>query len=510
MTPYYNRKNPLLGVRYRAAFCRGYLNLKLVGTSGRYQEKFANQTRDRQGFRGYGALDVLVNINENWRTGLNVKRASDDTFLKRYQFLGYSQDAFLTTRGYAEGFYSRSYFLGEGLYYQSLRSEDRGAIIPYAAPNLEANVKTKPDSYGGSWFFDSSLLNLNRRRGTDTNRLSALGGYQKSWFSHVGLVTDASVSLRADAYHVRNSSLEAAQLQNLSFSSERRLSKSESRTIPVAGLTTRLPFVKVTAPGRFIIEPKAGVVVTSSGKNSVFIPNEDSSGFELSPTNMFLNSRVPGLDRVDDLSRVNYGVNFAFHSTAYGNSSLFLGQTHSLSKVPVELQTSGLSKKTSDYIISGNFNYLNLINLDSSVLLQREDYTARRNESTLRIGPEIFRWAINYTKFQRLTSPSQRPEEISYSFSSHFTERLTLKLSTTRQLGKFGGPLTKGAGLQYTDSCFTLEGSISKNNFSDRDLKPATIFLVSFSFKNLGNYSLNREKKARQNRSLDPKTPKEL
>lgn len=491
VTPYYNRENSLLGLTYRKAFCRGYLRLHAVGTSGDYKVMHNRTLVPKKGFRGYSEVEALAAFNRHWRAGLHLKHATDDTFLKRYQFLGYSQEAFLTTRGYLEGFYGRNYFLAEGLYYQSLRQTDKSSEVPYIVPNMEASLASKPDEYGGNWILDASLMNLMRDRGARTQRLSSLGGYQKRWFSNMGIVTHAVATARVDAYHILHYPLGPAPAAGRP-DNRQRFSGTRDRFIPTLGITSSMPFLKITKPGRLIIEPKIGLVLTGSGKNSKDIPDEDSNGFELSDSNLFLNSRVPGLDLVDDLSRLNYGIKFAFLSTEYGHSDVFLGQSHSLEKVPDAQRSSGLSKRTSDYVVGAKFNYKNWITLQSKLLLKHTDFSARRNESTAGIGPKIFRWNVTYSKFQKLQDPNQRPEQVTYGFSSKFMQNWTFRASTTQQLGGKRATLTSSGGLVFEDDCLMLDARVTRNHFEDRDLKPSTLFLLTFSFKNLGGYTLSR------------------
>jgi hypothetical protein len=49
--------------------------------------------------------------------------------------------------------------------------------------------------------------------------------------------------------------------------------------------------------------------------------------------------------------------------------------------------------------------------------------------------------------------------------------------------------LEKGIGALYRDDCFGLGFSIKRQYYKDRDLKPATIFLVTLFLKNIGDFS---------------------
>lgn len=493
LIPYYNHKNPLFGLRYRQVLCRGWITMAGTITSGAYQRGTRAAPRDKNGFRGYGAIDAAYHITDQWHVGLKWRRASDETFLKRYQFLGYAHDLYLSSRLHTEGFFARNYFLVEGLSYQSLNAFDRKkSQIPYVAPHAEVQLNM-PTALGGNWIVDASLLNVVRKANTRTQRLSAKMGYERQDILFNLIRVDSYAWLRGDGYHVSNLPTERAErtfnVQGDFLAAE----KAQSRFIPTFTINAGVPFLRSTQNGRIVIEPKIGVTLVPGSHNGRYIPNEDSAGFELSDVNIFLPSRTPGRDIVDDMSRISYGMHFRLFSQTLGNSELFLGQTYHLDSGPQAMQDAGLGKGASDYVGSLSINYGDWLNVSSQILFQKDTLSARRNVTTVRIGPETFNVTGSYTKYQLIQAPRKRPEQIQYGLNTKWQGKWHAGITATRALGRDAHTLSTGITLGYDDDCLNVSTTLQKTFFHHRDTRPALTFMLRFNFKNLGTSQLNHK-----------------
>ncbi len=503
ITPVYTRENPLLMLAYRQNFCNGHWEFETSVTKSHYLRGPKDNETSKNQLRGHLKTKARFGITDNWFTGFNIQRALDDTYLKKYRFLGVGRESFLTSRVYTETFWNRNYALLEGISYQSLRQEDTTSKIPFVAPSAEMHLLSQPTFLDGTFFLDTSFLNLQRRKGQNVKRFSAEGGWKAQWISSLGTVTDFGLQGRWDFYRVTN-----LLLNDGSHYSGQRI-----RFSPTTHAHLKYPFYKVLQGGRFVIEPVAGFVVTANNRNSVRIPNEDSSLFELSDANILSSNRLTGLDVMDEWSRFNYGTKFAYYSKNIGNSELFLGQSHSLSKVPDSFESTGLRSRQSDYIVRANYTYRDWIDMNSRLLLSKRSLQAKRNESSLSVGQPIFKVRVTYTRFPKVTIPGISIEQVSYGASSQFTKHWSIQGDITRELGRKGGNLSHGGALTFEDDCFKFSTSIVKTFYQDRDYKPGVTVMFRLSFKNLGEvqisgdqFGLGQKPQAKEEKKDDEKT----
>jgi LPS-assembly protein len=312
-------------------------------------------------------------------------------------------------------------------------------------------------------------------------RFSSELGWKAQWTSSVGTVTDFGLQGRGDIYRVTN----------LTLNDQSHYSGQRARFTQKAHAHVKYPFYRLVKGGRLVIEPIAGVVFTANGRNSVRIPNEDSLLFELSDANILSPNRLTGLDVVDEWSRLNYGAKFAYYSKAVGNSELFFGQSHSLTKVPTYLDETGLHSKRSDYVARANYVYKDWVEIANHLLLSKKNLRAKRNESSITVGQPILKLNAAYTRFPKLSIPGISVEQISYGASSQFTRHWSVTGNITRELGNKGGNLSHGGSLSYEDDCFKFTSSIVKTFYIDRDYKPGVTVMFRLSFKNLGDVQIS-------------------
>jgi len=157
------------------------------GAVGEYRHRFRNGTLDataslvggdsEDDVRGHIDAKARFDIDDTWRWGVDLNRATDDTYLRRY---GFGSPASLNSRIFAEGFRGRNYFSANAHAFQGLRSTDDADLEPLVLPLIDFNHLGAPDRFGGQAVLDVNFLGITRNKGTDTRRLSIRPG----WFYH--------------------------------------------------------------------------------------------------------------------------------------------------------------------------------------------------------------------------------------------------------------------------------------------------------------------------------------
>jgi LPS-assembly protein len=482
ITPMMVGSRPMLGLEYRQRFTKGRFMLGgSMTNASRVSGTNKNPKTENNTFRGHIIGDGLLELDQNWRAVFQLERASDSSYLKKYSHLNMASKNVLITKGYLEGFWNRSYATAQAYTFQGLREVDSSATTPIIFPKADFNYISQPGRWGGVWTFDGNVLALSRREGTDMQRLSTIGGYYVPYHSAWGHVCTTGFKVRSDYYHVTD---------HRPTANDSTLEGSRGRAFAQAYSNIDWPFIRIAESTRFIIEPRIGLVASPNVGVPLKLPNEDSRITELNDLNMMSESRFAGLDRIDGGTRVNYGLNLAAYTQNYGNADAFFGQSMALHQPREYLRDTGMDKKLSDYVGRLKFTYTDWLTLHTRVLLDRSRFKSRRIEFTGLFGKPILQAGVDYILLPRIASDpfDKKGEQIRLTLSSKFTENWSAIIGSTRELGKGGGMLSQEAGIQYEDECFTVNTTVQKTFYKDRDLVPGITVMLRFIFKNLGDF----------------------
>ncbi|MGZ0245886.1 MAG: LPS-assembly protein LptD, partial [Alphaproteobacteria bacterium] len=435
------------------------------------------------GLRGHLKGELSHEFDPTWRGGADLHLASDDTYLRRYNF---EAPDTLENRVYAEGFRGRNYASANAYYFQGQRSNDNESETPIVFPKLDYNYVGEPGSYGGIWKLDANALILSRTGGTDSRRLSAKTKWELPYISRLGEVYRLFGSLQTDAYWV-NDVQESDALGNT-------ISGFSGRVFPQAGLEWKLPWARRDGPFTQIVEPIVSIIAAPSSQNPDRISNDDSLSFEFDDTNLFSENRFGGIDRVEGGSRISYGLNSGIFGLNNGFSSFFIGQSYSFRRDNDFGTDTGLDDHFSDIVGRVDISPTQYVNALYRFRLDKDDLTPRRNEVQATVGVPKFRLQVNYLSIdqQNLTDildPEDEfrdREEITVGFTSQATKRWRFGANTRRDLTGSGGSLRHGAFLSYEDECFQFQVDYARKFRRDRDVKPSDTILFRVVFKTLG------------------------
>lgn len=482
-----------LGTEYRQRFSNGQLTTDGSITVGSKASN-AVDTTPVGGVRGHLFANGELDLTEDWRTALDIQRASDQTYLLRYHIP--SPTTFLTSHVYGERFSAQSYGNISAWSFQSLRPGVGDSIQPIVAPVADYVWQSGADPIGGRFAVEGNLLNLARLRGTDTRRVSLGSEWQLPFKDTIGEQYLMSLSLRGDGYHSNNLPV------GIGNGSETALA---GRAFPQFAFTWRYPWVRRGDGASQVIEPIAMVAAAPRGENPSTIPNEDSQGFEFDETSLFRRNRFPGFDRVDGGERVDYGVRAGYYSDKGGSTRILVGQSYASAVNPNFLPGSGLDHRSSDVVgrvtVSPN-HYLDLV---YRFRLDHADLALRSQEVSANLGPSNLRLGLTYLQIAAIPNLPQVPKQtqISASLSAQLTRYWSLQLLETRDLGNTilpttaaGTPITtftptatlnSGVALTYRDECVAFITSLTQSGITNGDIKPGTSLVFTIVFKNLGD-----------------------
>ena len=466
---------------YRHLFTSGRLDVRASATQA--DRVASDGTTETDKFRGHIDGNARFEFTETWRGGADVQLATDDTYLRVYNF---SDDRTLTNRLYAEGFNGRNYASINNYYFQGLRTTDRQAESPIILPMLDYNFVSEPGAGGGRYSLDSNLLVLTRQEGRDSRRLSTAADWQLPFTSPIGDIYTFTARAQGDVYWV-NGVVDGSDEVNPAGPTE---SDVTGRFFPQLAANWRYPWVRSSTSVHQVVEPIAQVVLAPNGSNPTQIPNEDSLDFEFDETNLFSLNRFPGNDRIDPGSRVDYGIRWSASGQEGGYVSAFVGQSYRLSEPDVFPEGSGVEDDLSDLVGQVQIAPTHALDIIYRTRIGREDFVARRNELDVVAGPPILKLNLSYTFVDSQIGQSE--------FDDREEVKWTLSSQVSRYWSLFGGQLVDledndtrqiTVGAVYADECFTISAKLQRDFFSDREIEPEDSFFVTINFKHLGGFS---------------------
>lgn len=466
----------VLAGEYRHRLHNGRYDLGGSVTRGSEPESDDADQATRDEFRGHVVGDGKFALGGGWDWGYDLFLASDDTYLERYDF---SDLDILENRLFFEKVQGRNYYAANTYGFQGLRESDDQGLIPIVLPLLDVELSSEPMLWGSRFFMDSSFLALTRTDGLDTRRLSTTGGWELPWLGGLGDQYRLRLSLRGDYYDLDGDPDTLGE-------GDRR---TESRVIPRATLDWSWPWVGDTFGLTPIIEPISSLTLAPKGLNDDDIPNEDSLDLEFDDTNLFEESRFPGLDQVEEGSRVSYGLRFAgIGETGEVVNALF-GQSWRFQEDDQFDADTGLDGRFSDYVGRIEATPADWFRARYRFRLDKDTLAPVRNEVRAALGPSRLRFDVNYLSLEDDPSVSEEEfrqrEEITTGLQLGFGGGVTVRAQTRRDL-KADRTIANTFGLIYRHPCLLLIAGVERNFTENRDAGDGTTVSLRLTFQNLG------------------------
>lgn len=484
IAPIYTRTDGLVySGEYRQRFNNGEIEIEGSGSIADRDVGSPTfiETRTDQ-FRGHVFATGLFDIDEQWRTGFDIERSTDQTYLRRSPFFfdpGNSADSTI----FVEGFNGRNYASAKGHAFQDLRLGQR-QDSPLVLPIMEYQGFGEADKIGGRWELDSSFRYLTREDKSDNQRLSVEGGYRLPLQTGFGSLTTVRANLRGDLYNTNHA------IQQDEFGNQLE-DGVETRIIPQFSVDWRLPVARYGESGTTIIEPIAGFFVSPNSGNDPNITNDDSLAVDLDETSIFSRQRTPGLDRVEGGQRAVYGLR-ASHDFTYGGSvSTFLGQTYKFNEDNALFTETALDNGLSDYVGSIDIRPTKYVDFYYRFRADEEDLRSNRSELGYSIGSPALGMSGDYV-FVRdgIAVDTFSIEELRLTGFAQWDDNWSIRASTLRDLEQQNGDgsLRHAASVRYEDECFIFDGSFERSFTRSTDIQSSDQLLFRLTFKTLAEF----------------------
>jgi len=474
ITPIFTSQEGLvMAAEYRQQFDTGFLLMDGSATNPRQRDAAGNPTTGRD-WRGHINADGRFQPAENYFWGFNVRRTTDDTYLRRYNFGG---DTILTSRVYGEGFNIadlgyRSYASAMGLAFQGLTAQDNQDRIPLVFPHGIFAYESGPGWHNSRFTLDSNILALFRKTGDESRRFSNTFGWNLPFISDDGQIIEFRTQLRADVYSV----------DDVLLSDGRLFDGTTGRLVPQISAIWRYPFITRDNGRSLIMEPVVMLAASPGGGNPEKIPNEDSVAPEFTDTNLFDPNRFAGYDRIESGPRASYGVRGQAQLGQEQYIDWLIGQNYRVNNDRNFPFTNDLDSYFSDYVGKLGFTYDPFM-IAYRFRLDKEDFAAKRQEVDTSFAYDPFLFSLSYLSLNNDPSLADK-ETVTASANARLSKHWTLAMSGSEDL-ELHQITGTNAGLIFTNECTSVATYLGRTYTRDRDIKPSTTVLFRISLKNL-------------------------
>ena len=508
----------LLAADYRERFGNGTLD---AIASLNHSEVGSGSSSSSEGdqWRGHINEHSVFDLDETYRTGLDVQRVSDQTYLQRFGFGNPLLNA-MTSRGFLEGFEQRASTDINMYAFQPLLPGIGDSTQPIVLPVANRNWQSQPDELGGRWNLNANVLDIVREVGTQTRRLSLGSEWNRTFRDGIGGQYNFSAGLRGDGYSIANlSPVSNPELPSAFFSVNKQPAVAPTdtnfttgRAFPQVGLVWSYPLIHRGAELTELVEPIAGGFVGPSSGNRRNIPNEDSLSFNFSDSDLFRRDRLAGYDILDTGQRVDYGAKLGVYEKDGGSYRLLIGQSYRAQPNTFLPLGSGAENRLSDVVgrvVLSPVSYLDLIyrfRFDTSPL------ASRVRQVGISAGPSSLRVSGSYIylppqlQSQVVTNPATgqnvlygKREQLAFTVTGKLTHYWSMQAAqtinltnTTTLVNGVATPSSAGASLYaslsaiYQDECMAFIGTVTQSGIRNGDVTPGVSVLFSVVFKNLG------------------------
>ncbi len=480
---------PMASAEWRHLTDKGAYQITGYGTFSDRLTDFTGADSFQSDPRGYLDANGRFQFSPDWSFTSSIRLASDRTFLRRYDI---SRDDRLRSTVNLERITDHSYLSVAGWATQTLRLNADQGQVPLALPAIDFRQKLADPVLGGNVQFQANSLALLRNDGQDTQRAFAGAQWDLKRLTGLGQVVTLTALVRGDVYNTNNSIATTT-------ASYRGTEGWTTRGIATAALDIEWPFVGEAFGGTQVFKPRVQFVASPKIRN-LDVPNEDARAIDLEDSNLFALNRFPGYDRVEDGSRVTWGVDWELQRPGWRVRST-IGQSFRLEAPRDDIfpEGTGLSERVSDFVGRTEVRFRNLVSFTHRFRLDKDNFAIRRNEIDATVGSRRTYLEVGYLRLNRdiATVEDLRDRE---------ELRAAARIAIGRKWSVFGSgvfnltdadedpvfqpdgfePIRTRLGVAYSDDCIEF-GATWRRDFIDAgDARRGNAFQLFFAIRNLG------------------------
>lgn len=463
-------EGPVLSGNFRHLTSHGKYEISGSITNPQERDEFGLPEEGRK-IRGHIEAQGLFDLNyNNWQLGFDAKRASDDTYLRRYQF---GNEDLLTSTAYLEQLSNRNFINIRTLAFQGLNIEDDPDTTPFIAPLVESHHEGETGFNEIGWSFDTNSYILERDDGVSAQRFSAEAGLNRSFITQ-GHVFTAATSLRTDFWNTQDAASAGPGLNNA----------SDVRVVPDVSLRWEYPLAAYTSDYSMRLEPIVDLIYSPNGNNPSEISNEDSQEIELNDINLFSKNRFSGYDLIESGFRSNYGVKGGINYYGLGSLDFLLGQAYHEHEEDIYPELSGLTGNFSDVVGRVSISDNQYSRLSYHFRMDKDNGSIDRSEVVGNVNVKGYSGTLRYIRLDEDENVLFNQEEIVGGINIPVHDNWRISANGRRDITD-DAAITASLGATFVNECLSFSTILYRDYTSDRDIKPSTSVLFKVTIANL-------------------------
>ena len=465
ITPFYSPKTKTIEYRYRQAYTSGFMLIEGALTR---DALIPNKNR------AYILSDTSLILQNGYNLGIQLQAVSDPSYLFEYDFAQLDR---LNTK--LELSRSMRYQNSEVKLsnYHSLRENENNATQPTLVAEGAIESRLNPDMIKGEIGLEANFLKSYRYSdlnndgpdsdtlvdGYDTTRLSLLSNWDHGWEIANGIILHFENEFGLSQYYVQQHA---------------DIGPKATRMFGVGAVGLRWPWYRINSNGGIgVVEPQIQLVRSVSSNSAV--PNDDSTQVEFDEGNLFRLNRAPGLDLIENGSRLNVGLAGSQFMDSGSNLSWKIGRvlrSEALSTFP---SGSGLSNSISDWLLATNFQQKNGIELINRALIA-SDGVVTKSETSLKVNRNQHQIRATHVELTKDSNISQNQSLSSVTLEWNYNLNSNWRSDSKFQFDSNIGRLSKlELGLRYENECVNVDLSSSRSFSTSSTLIDKTDFTLS-------------------------------
>ena len=479
---------PMASAQWRHLTGKGAYQVTAYGTASDRASDFTGDPGFRRDPRGYLAANGRFQFDEEWSLTGSIRVASDRTFLRRYDL---SREDRLRSNINLERINERSYLSIAGWATQTLRITADQGQIPVAVPVVDYRHLLDDPVLGGRINLQANSLALFRTEGQDTQRAFASAKWDLRRLTGFGQMVTLTGLVRGDVY---NTSKTLATLTP----SYRGNDGWNARGIATAAIDIEWPFAGEAFGGTQVLKPRLQIVASPSVRN-LAVPNEDARAIDLEDSNLFALNRFPGNDRIEDGTRITWGIDWDLTRPGWRFKST-IGQSYRLERqTDIFPVGTGLSERVSDIVGRTEVRFRDFVKLTHRFRLDKDGFAIRRNEIDAAVGSARTYVEFGYLQLNRniqIVEDLRDREElraagrvkIGRNWSIFGSGIFNLNVTEDDPLirpGRFQ-PIRTRLGVAYQDDCIEFGATLRRDFVTAGDAVRGNTFQLFFALRNLG------------------------
>lgn len=480
---------PMASAQWRHLTDKGAYQATGYVTYSRRLDPFGGAASGNDELRGYLFTNGRFQMSPNWSFDYSIRRATDRTFLRRYDI---SRDDRLRSLVEIERVDADSYLTIAGYATQTLRLGVPQGQVPIALPMIDYRRRIDAPGIGGKIEFQANSLALFRTGGQDTQRAFAGAKWEHKRVTGMGQLMTLTALVRGDVYHSDENGLTATAIY-------RGNPGWQGRAVALAAADFEWPFVGPAFGGTQVFTPRVQLVATPPIRN-LAVPNEDSRAIDLEDTNLFSLNRFPGYDRFEDGPRMIYGVDWEL-TVPNWRISTTIGQSVRLNnRATILPDGTGLSEKVSDFVGRTDVRFKDFVKFTHRFRLDKDSFAVRRNEIDATVGSSRTYAEIGYLRLNRDIAPTiedlRDREELRVAGRVAFAKywslfgsgvfNLTDRAEDPTLTSDGFDPVRTRIGVAYQDDCLELGATWRRDYLDQGDARKGNTFQFYFALRNLG------------------------